>query len=40
MKVVLKCFPLCFYTQANEDLLELMGIFDRYKFDAQQLIVF
>jgi hypothetical protein len=24
----------------NSDLLELMGLFDRYKFDAQQLKVF
>jgi hypothetical protein len=24
----------------NKDLLNLMGIFDRYKFDQQQLLVF
>ncbi len=24
----------------NQDLLDLMGLFDRYKFDAQQLKVF
>jgi hypothetical protein len=73
-EIILKCSPLIFYTQNDEDslftwlnkikeikkikgigeelhvhilskisnnsLLDLMGIFDRYKFDATQLKIF